>query len=146
VFADYAPQWNLFPRVAGITEFLAPFFFFAIGARLNLTLINRQIIVATAIVSVLAILSKVLGCGAPMIGQGWRAVLQVGIGMMPRGEVALIVALVGLQSGIVTQSTYAIVVLMTAITTVIAPPLLRYLFRQEIKHTREDNLAAPVQL
>jgi len=88
VFADYAPQWNLFPRVAGITEFLAPFFFFAIGARLNLTLINRQIIVATAIVSVLAILSKVLGCGAPMIGQGWRAVLQVGIGMMPRGEVA----------------------------------------------------------
>jgi len=146
VFADYAPQWNLFPRVAGITEFLAPFFFFASGARLNLTLINRQIIVAAAIVSVLAILSKVIGCGMPMVGQGWRSVLQVGIGMMPRGEVALIVALVGLQSGIVTQPTYAIVVLMTAVTTVIAPPLLRYLFREEIKQTREENLPAPIQL
>jgi Kef-type K+ transport system membrane component KefB len=146
VFADYAPRWNLFPRVAGITEFLAPFFFFAIGARLNFLVINRQILVAAAIISVLAVLSKVIGCGLPMVGQGWRAVLQVGTGMMPRGEVALIVALVGLQSGIVTQPTYAIVVIMTAVTTVIAPPLLRYLFREEIKQTREDNLAAPVQL
>jgi Kef-type K+ transport system membrane component KefB len=109
-------------------------------------LINRQIIVAAAIVSVLAILSKVIGCGMPMVGYGWRSVLQVGIGMMPRGEVALIVALVGLQSGIVTQPTYAIVVLMTAVTTVIAPPLLRYLFREEIRQTREENLPAPIQL
>jgi Kef-type K+ transport system membrane component KefB len=51
--------------------------------------------------------------------------------MMPRGEVALIIALVGLNSQIVTQSTYAIVVFMTAVTTVLAPPLLRYLFRGE---------------
>jgi len=146
VFADYAPQWNLLPRVAGITEFLAPFFFFAIGARLNLTLMNRQILVAAAVISVLAVISKVIGCGLPMLGQGWRQVLQVGTGMMPRGEVALIVALVGLQSGIVTQGTYAIVVLMTAVTTVLAPPLLRLLFREEIKQTRAENLPAPVQL
>jgi Kef-type K+ transport system membrane component KefB len=50
--------------------------------------------------------------------------------MMPRGEVALIVALVGLQSQIVSQSTYAIVVFMTATTTILAPPLLRVLFSQ----------------
>jgi Kef-type K+ transport system membrane component KefB len=66
--------------------------------------------------------------------------------MMPRGEVALIVALVGLQSGIVTQSTYAIVVLMTAVTTVLAPPLLRVLFRREIEERREDTVPATVQL
>ncbi len=53
--------------------------------------------------------------------------------MMPRGEVALIVALVGLQSQIVLPSTYAIVVFMTAVTTILAPPLLRYLFRSEMK-------------
>jgi Kef-type K+ transport system membrane component KefB len=146
VFADYAPRWNLLPRVDGITEFLAPFFFFAIGARLNLTLLNRQILVAAAVISVLAIVSKVIGCGLPMLAQGWRQVLQVGTGMMPRGEVALIVALVGLQSRIVSQGTYAIVVLMTAVTTVLAPPLLRYFFRDEIKQTREENLPAPVQL
>src|SRR5207249_7662939 len=91
------------------------------------------ILVAAIVISILAIVSKLIGCGLPLIGQGWRAVLQVGTGMMPRGEVALIVALVGLQSGIVTQSTYAIVVFMTAVTTVLAPPLLRYLFKSEVR-------------
>jgi Kef-type K+ transport system membrane component KefB len=146
VFADYAPQWNLLPRVAGITEFLAPFFFFTIGARLNASLMTRQILISAMIVSVLAIVSKLIGCGLPMIRYGWRQVLQVGTGMMPRGEVALIVALVGLQSGIVSESTYAIVVIMTAVTTLLAPPLLRILFRREIEERREDTVPASVQL
>jgi Kef-type K+ transport system membrane component KefB len=146
VFADYAPQWNLFPRVAGITEFLAPFFFFAIGARLNFSVLKGEILVAALVISVLAIISKVIGCGLPMLGEGWQTVLQVGIGMMPRGEVALIVALVGLQSGIVTQSTYAIVVIMTAVTTILAPPILRFLFRREIEQHRGEHVTEPVQL
>jgi Kef-type K+ transport system membrane component KefB len=146
VFADYSPQWNLFPRVAGITEFLAPFFFFAIGTRLNMSLLRGNLLVAAAIVSLLAIISKVIGCGLPLLNQGWKMVLRVGIGMMPRGEVALIVALVGLQSGIVSQSTYAIVVLMTAVTTILAPPALRYLFRKEIRYRKEQHVPAPVQL
>lgn len=146
VFADYSPQWNLLPRVAGITEFLAPFFFFAIGARLNVSVIRGDIVVATVVISLLAIISKVIGCGLPLLNLGWRQVLQVGTGMMPRGEVALIVALVGLQSGIVSQPTYAIVVLMTSVTTILAPPLLRYLFREEIKVKQQENVPAPVQL
>lgn len=131
MFADYAPQWNLLPRVNAITEFLGPFFFFAIGSRLDIHLFTGGVLAAAIIVSLLAIVSKVIGCGLPMLRQGWPAALQVGVGMMPRGEVALIVALVGLNSQIVTQSTYAIVVFMTAVTTILAPPLLRYLFRRE---------------
>jgi Kef-type K+ transport system membrane component KefB len=133
MFADYAPHWNLIARVGGITEFLGPYFFFSIGAQLNLKLFDRNVLVASAIISLLAVISKLIGCGIPLLGEGWSAALQVGVGMMPRGEVALIVALVGLQSGIVTQSTYAIVVSMTAVTTIIAPPLLRYLFRNEAR-------------
>src|SRR5262249_57005242 len=49
VFADYSPRWNLLPRVAGITEFLAPFFFFAIGARLNLSVLKGEILVAAIV-------------------------------------------------------------------------------------------------
>jgi Kef-type K+ transport system membrane component KefB len=146
VFADYAPRWNLLPRVSGITEFLAPFFFFTIGARLNASLITREIFISAMIISLLAIVSKLIGCGLPMIREGWRKVLQVGTGMMPRGEVALIVALVGLQSHIVSQSTYSIVVIMTAVTTLLAPPLLRVLFRREIEEHREERMPAPVQL
>jgi Kef-type K+ transport system membrane component KefB len=146
VFADYAPRWNLFPRVAGITECLAPFFFFSIGARLNTTLVKGDVLVTAVIISILAVISKVVGCGAPLMRLGLRQALQVGVGMMPRGEVALIVALVGLQSGIVSSSTYAIVVIMTGITTILAPPLLRYFFRQEIRELARESAPATVQL
>jgi Na+:H+ antiporter len=129
MFADYAPHWGLLPRVQGITDFLAPYFFFAIGARLNLHLFTRDVLVAATVVSLLAVLSKVVGCGLPMLGEGWRNTLRVGLGMMPRGEVALIVAVVGLNSGVVSEGSYAIVVFMTAVTTILAPPLLRYVYR-----------------
>src|SRR5207302_1730431 len=66
--------------------------------------------------------------------------------LMAGGEVVLIVALVGLQSRIVTQSTYAIVVFMTGVTTLLAPPLLRYLFRDEIPQDEENAEVASVQL
>jgi Kef-type K+ transport system membrane component KefB len=146
MFADYAPEWNLLPRVSGITEFLAPFFFFAIGSRLNLQLFSGNILIAATVISALAIISKLFGCGLPVAKDGWNTVLQVGVGMMPRGEVALIVALVGLQSGIVTQSTYAIVVFMTAVTTLLAPPILRVVFRAEIRQHAEEQEASPVQV
>jgi Kef-type K+ transport system membrane component KefB len=146
VFADYAPQRNLLPRVSGITELRAPFFFFTIGARLNASLLTREILISALIISLLAIISKLIGCGLPMLGQGWREVLQVGTGMMPRGEVALIVALAGLNAGIVTETTYSIVVIMTAVTTILAPPLLRVLFRREIAERREERMPATVQL
>ena len=129
MFADYAPQWNLLPRVNGITEFLAPFFFFSIGSSLNARLFTGSVLLAAAVITLLAILSKVVACGLPLWREGRLEALQVGVGMMPRGEVALIVALVGLQSRIVLPATYAIVVFMTAVTTILAPPLLRYLFR-----------------
>lgn len=133
MFADYAPRWNLLPRVGGITEFLAPFFFFSIGSRLNVHLFTGNVFVAASVISLLAIFSKVVGCGLPLWREGWRTALQVGVGMMPRGEVALIVALVGLQSQIVLPSTYAIVVFMTTVTTILAPPFLRLLFRNEME-------------
>ena len=133
MFADYAPQWNLLPRVGGITEFLAPFFFFTIGSRLNVHLFAGNVLYTATVISFLAIVSKVIGCGLPLWREGRLSALQVGVGMMPRGEVALIVALVGLRSKIVLPETYAIVVFMTAVTTILAPPLLRYLFRGEME-------------
>jgi Kef-type K+ transport system membrane component KefB len=112
---------------------LRPYFFFTIGSRLNLHLFAGNILYAAIVISLLAIGSKVVGCGLPLWREGRLSALQVGVGMMPRGEVALIVALVGLRSQIVLPSTYAIVVFMTVVTTILAPPLLRYLYRGEIK-------------
>lgn len=129
VFADYSPEWNLQPRALAINEFLAPYFFFTMGARLDLQAFNHGLIKAAAVISLLAIVSKVVGCGLPVIREGWLQALRVGVGMTPRGEVALIVALIGLQSNMISQSAYALVICMTAVTTLLAPPLLRPLFR-----------------
>lgn len=131
MFADFAPRWNLLPKAHAINEFLAPFFFFSIGTRLDVGLFKGPVLLTAVVISGLAIFSKVVGCGLPMAKKGWHSFLVVGVGMMPRGEVALIVALAGLSAQIVTQTTYAIVVFMTAVTTVLAPLALRYLFRPE---------------
>ena len=132
IFADYSPEWGLRPRVYGINEFLAPFFFFTMGARLDLHVFRGSVVVVAVIISLLAVVTKVVGCGLPMLRDGMQEALKVGVGMTPRGEVALIVALIGLQMDMVSQRAYAIVIFMTAVTTLISPPLLRYLFRDEI--------------
>ena len=112
-----------------INEFLAPFFFFTMGSRLDLHVFSPSVLTGAAVISVLALVSKIIGCGLPVIDEGWRTVLRVGVGMTPRGEVALIVAAIGLQMNMITQRAYAIVIFMTGVTTIVAPPLLRFLFR-----------------
>ncbi len=141
VFADHSPRWQLRSPVKGITEFLTPFFFFTMGARLDLHVFDTHILFTAAIISFLALLTKLLGCGLPVLSKGWQTALKVGVGMTPRGEVALIVALIGLQMEVVSQRAYAIVILMTAITTVLPPPFLRILFRDDIMAPAETGLS-----
>jgi Kef-type K+ transport system membrane component KefB len=130
-FAEFAPEWNLTPRVAGINEFLAPFFFFIMGAKLNLSVFNPSLLIAAAVISILAIVSKLFGCGLPVLREGWDTAVKVGVGMTPRGEVGLIVALLGLQMKMISDASYAIVVFMTGMTTLFAPITLRYLYRNQ---------------
>jgi|tagenome__1003787_1003787.scaffolds.fasta_scaffold20900575_2 Kef-type K+ transport system membrane component KefB len=128
-FSDFSPRWNLQPRVEAINEFLAPFFFFTMGARLDLRVLTPQLVVSAVVICVLAIVAKIIGCGLPVLGKGYQTAMQVGVGMTPRGEVGLIVALIGLQMNMVSPSAYAIVIFMTAATTIFAPPVLRVLFK-----------------
>ena len=130
-FAEYSPRWNLRPRVLAINEFLAPFFFFNMGARLNTSVFDGHLLVSAVVISILAFLSKLVGCGLPVLRFGWRTAAKVGMGMVPRGEVGLIVALVGLQHNIISPAAYALVIFMTGATTLVAPPLLRMLFRDD---------------
>jgi Kef-type K+ transport system membrane component KefB len=131
-FADYSPEWNLEPRAQAINQFLSPFFFFTMGSRLQLSVFSREVVIMGLAISVLAIVTKMLGCGLPLIGEGWMTMLRVGVGMIPRGEVALIVALIGLQMNMISQRGYALVIIMTAVTTIFPPLVLRRLFRQKI--------------
>ncbi len=143
-FAEYSPEWQLEPRVHALTEFLAPFFFFTMGARLNLSVFsNRAIIVSAIVVSVIAIVTKIVGCGAVVWKEGRGNILRVGVGMTPRGEVGLIVALIGLQMNMISQGGYAILLAMTCTTTLFAPPVLRILFKDEARRREAD--VSPVE-
>ena len=139
-FSDFSPRWNLQPRVEAINEFLAPFFFFTMGARLDLRILTPDLVIAALVISLLAIITKIVGCGLPVWGRGREIVMQVGVGMTPRGEVGLIVALIGLQMNMISPGAYAIVIFMTAITTLFAPPLLRILFRDSVAYQSQPEV------
>ncbi|HEV2991755.1 MAG TPA: cation:proton antiporter [Candidatus Angelobacter sp.] len=130
-FAEYSPRWNLRPRAVAINEFLAPFFFFSMGARLNLAVFDGRLIASALIISALAFFSKLIGGGLPVLRTGWKNALKVGVGMVPRGEVGLIVALVGLQMNVVSPAAYALVIFMTGATTLVSMPLMKLLFRED---------------
>ena len=148
-FADYSPEWNLEPRAQAINQFLSPFFFFTMGSRLDLSVFSRSVVLLGLGLSAIAVASKIVGCGLPLYRDGWRNMLKVGVGMTPRGEVALIVALIGLQMNVISQRAYALVIIMTAVTTVLPAPFLRMLFTPEgtvASSTSSGELAAEVQV
>src|SRR5262249_10830939 len=107
-------------------------FFFSMGARLNMGLFDRKLLISAIVISILAIVSKLVGCGLPVLRSGLKTAAKVGVGMVPRGEVGLVVALVGLQMNIVSESAYAVVIFMTGITTLVAPPIMKVLFREDM--------------
>jgi Na+:H+ antiporter len=128
--ADHREAWNITERTQALNEFLVPFFFVVMGAQLNLkTFLDKNIIVTALIISVIAILTKLVGCGLGAFRMGARNALRIGFGMVPRGEVGIIVALLGLRLHVISDAVYSIVIVMTIITTLIAPPVLRPLFK-----------------
>lgn len=114
----------------GVTELLVPFFLAGIGLRLDLTVFkNKPTLILALVILAAAILSKLVGCGLGAIGWGWAEALRIGVGMIPRGEVGMVVAQLGLTMGVIEGPVYAVVVFMAVATTLIAPPLLTLTFR-----------------
>jgi Kef-type K+ transport system membrane component KefB len=102
------------------------------GSRLDLNVFrSKEVVFIAVIISFLAVISKTVGCSLAVINEGWKNALKVGVGMTPRGEVALIVALIGLQLNVISQRAYAVVIFMTAVTTMLPPPFLRVLFSED---------------
>jgi len=113
----------------------APLFFAIIGAQVDLRAVNLEILALSGVIIVLAIVTKLFGCGLPAMlflkskRQGYR----VGIGMISRGEVGLIVAGVGISTGVLTSNVYSTIVIMVAATTIITPIWLKMEYRKEQK-------------
>lgn len=112
-------------------------FFASIGLKVELSSMSGSLITFTVLLLAVAILTKILGCGlgAKAMGYTSRESLQIGIGMISRGEVALIVANKGEALGLLSDSLYAPIVVTVVITTVITPILLKTAFKDKKKTT-----------
>lgn len=116
----------------GVTEFMVPFFLVNIGMQLDLSVFrDPSVVLLSVVVTLVAVATKFLACGAGAWGLGLRRAAQVGMGMVPRGEVGIVVAQLGLALSIISAQFYGVVLFMAVATTLIAPPFIKLLFASE---------------
>lgn len=126
-------------QVEAVTEFLLPFFLTNIGMQLRLeAFLNLNTIILAVIVTLLAVLSKQIGCGLGVLSMGRKKAMQVGMGMVPRGEVGIVIAQIGLGLGVISDGVFGVVLFMAVATTLIAPPFLVLLFKDEKREKEEE--------
>lgn len=118
----------------GKLEFIfAPLFFAIIGAQVDLTGLDLNVLILASVLIAIAIVTKIAGCGFPamiFLKNRGRS-MKVGIGMVSRGEVGLIVAGIGVTSGVLSGDIYTAVILMVAVTTIITPIWLKLSYKKD---------------
>ncbi len=142
IFSDTKDTYELESKFEPLNILLVPFFFVVMGARVDFANFTNVIPFAI-IVTVVAILGKLIGCSLGAFTRGERTALIVGAGMVPRGEVGVVVAMIGLNMAIITQSTYSVIVLVSIVTTLYAPFLIRTVVKAESK--KKDQQSWPTR-
>lgn len=123
---------NMRRQINGVTEFLVPFFLVNIGMQLSLDVFRSpSVVLLCVLVTLVAVATKLFGCGLGAINLGMKRAAQVGMGMAPRGEVGIIVAQIGLSLAVIGPELYGVVLFMAVATTLIAPPFLKILYASE---------------
>ena len=128
-----------------VSDFTVPIFFAVLGMLVNFSVMLSDWRVAAfgLVVTVAAVVGKLIGCGAAALPVGFntRGAYRIGVGMMPRGEVALIVAGVGLSQNIIGPNVFGVSIMMTLLTTILAPVLLVPAFAKGGSGRRRPELA-----
>jgi Kef-type K+ transport system membrane component KefB len=117
----------------GVTELLVPFFLAGIGLNFDVRIFRSRSTVLMALVVLLAaIATKVIGCGLATLSAGWQTSLRVGLGMIPRGEVAMVAAQLGLSMLILSTAVYSVIVFVVVASALLTPPLLNVAFGRAV--------------
>ena len=142
-------------KIHSLYKFFVPIFFAVTGMSVDITkLFSRNVLICGGIYTLLAVLSKLLGCGLPALGWGFnvKGGFRIGSGMIPRGEVALIIAGIGLTAmdtaglPIVNQDLFGVVILMTLVTTLVAPPILNVSLSIKGRGTKKEVASSESQI
>ncbi|HNY20952.1 MAG TPA: fructose PTS transporter subunit IIA, partial [Treponemataceae bacterium] len=135
-------------RIHGLYEFFVPLFFAVMGMLVNVgELMSPSVIVFGLIYTGVAILAKIIGCGLPTLALGFNAkgAARIGMGMIPRGEVALIIAGIGIAAGVLNEQLFGVTIMMTLITTLVAPPLLNMSLKIPGRGTRKEAKSSDME-
>jgi Kef-type K+ transport system membrane component KefB len=117
-------------RIDSVSEFFVPVFFAVMGMMVNFGAL-KSVLGFALLFSAIAFVGKLVGCGAPalLVGFNLRGAFRIGAGMLPRGEVTLIVAGIGLASGAINHELFGVAVMTMLVASVTAPPLLLEAFK-----------------
>lgn len=128
-----ADNRSMHRQTGGVTEFLVPIFLTNIGLQLQLDVFRTpSVLLLCVALTLVAVVTKLVACAVGAWPLGLRRAAQVGMGMVPRGEVGIVVAQIGLTLGVITAELYGVVLFMAIATTLIAPPFLKWLFATEV--------------
>ena len=111
----------------------APIFFAGIGLKVSFESMNPTLMLFSIAFVAVALMSKIIGCGSvsKLCRFNWNDSLKIGVGMMTRGEVALITAQKGLNAGLITSDYFTAVILMILVSSILAPILLKLLYKNK---------------
>ena len=138
VLADRSDQDHLLHKSETLVSLFLPFFLVNIGMQVSLEAFKSPLVLGVAVVvTILAILGKYIAGVLASRNLGKRTASQIGMGMVPRGEVGIVAAQLGLALGVLDARMFAIVLFMAVATTLVAPPFLRKLFAGEGEETTD---------
>jgi Kef-type K+ transport system membrane component KefB len=141
VIDEMAGVYDLENKVKYVNEFFLPFFFVMMGAHLDpRTFLDPRLVMLVLVISAVAVVSKMVGAGLASWKEDWRTRIQIGVCMIPRGEVGIIVALIGLSLHSITQDVYTVVLGMSLLTTIVTPPLIVVAFRKGRRRRRKQKV------
>jgi Kef-type K+ transport system membrane component KefB len=131
VLGEGRSEFELEQKTLPLAAFFVPFFFVHVGTKIEFGVFaSGRGLAILAAVTVLAIIGKFVGGALASYRLGRRSAAIIGVGMVPRGEVGIIVASLALELKIVDVELYGVVVAMSVLTSVLAPPVLSWLFKE----------------
>jgi Kef-type K+ transport system membrane component KefB len=130
IASETRQQHTLEQQTKPLLALLTPFFFVVTGSKIDLhELASADALLMLAMVTVIAIISKFVGGWLGALSLGQRSATIIGFGMVPRGEVGIVVATLGLAAGVFDNRIYAIIVAMSLLTAMVTPPVLAWLLK-----------------
>ncbi|HVH36922.1 MAG TPA: cation:proton antiporter [Tahibacter sp.] len=131
IAAETTQRETLEHQTQPLLALLTPFFFVLTGSKIDLAeLASAEALGMLAVVTLIAIVSKFIGGFLGALSLGKRGAAIVGVGMVPRGEVGVVIASLGLSAGVFSPRTYAVIVAMSLLTAMITPPILAWQLRR----------------